>query len=107
MMTKDLIAVENDLDNPVFVWNNVTYPCVPGSDTQLLKVDRGLAIVKTLGLTVRNFNADGSFLFPNNTIPQSQDDITYQGEDFRIEEVSGNVLRCSFNMLCVSNTRNA
>ena len=105
MMTQDLKDAECDLDNPTFEWDGNSYPCIPGTDTQVFKVNRGYEVVKTLAMTVRNFNPDGTFVFTNNNIPESQDDITYQGEPFRIEEVSGNVIRAAFNLLCVSTTR--
>lgn len=104
-ITNDLIAAEQDWSSPTFTFNNSTYPCMPSLDTLVLKLNRGLSLVKSLTLTVRLFNCDGSFVFPLNVLPQSQfDTVTYEGEDYRIEEVTSNISRAFVEMLCISDT---
>lgn len=106
MITNDLIAAEQDWSSPAFQWNNATYPCMPSIDTLVLKLQKGLSLVKSLTLTVRLYNADGSFVFPSNTLPESIiDTVTYEGEDYTIQEVTNNISRAFIEMLCVSATR--
>lgn len=104
-MINDLIKVENSLGNPYILINNVSYPCVPSPDTYQWKLGNGgYDTINTLQLTIRMYNADGSYVFPSNVIPSPQSLLTYNGNVYRVNSVIQNVLRVAFEIHAVNST---
>ena len=83
-----MTAIEADLGNPSFVWQGNVYTCI-ASLTQIIRDlgDGGFRVNQLLTITVPRFDTAGNTIFPNDVIPQSQQTITFNGLQFRIENV--------------------
>lgn len=100
MMINDLLFAESDLGNPSFEWSGSNYPCIPSSpNTQWILGEGGYEETSNLSMTVRIFNKDGSFVFPNNVLPPKKDMITVYGQEFRIEQANPNVIGACFEIV--------
>ena len=87
-MVKDLIAIEGELGNPSFVWSGNTYTCIANlSQFNRELGEGGFRVQQLLTITVPRFDVTGTPTFPNDILPESQQKITFNGAQFRIENV--------------------
>lgn len=85
---KDLYEIQKESGYPTFSWNAATYPCVASvAELKRENVSGGFIMQKLLTLTVQKYDLTNTPIFPNNVIPQSQQHLTYLGDDYRIELV--------------------
>jgi hypothetical protein len=99
-MVNDLIYAEKDLGCPSFTWNSQTYPGIWAAPiSQLVLGEGGYESVLTISLTVRIFNADGSFVFANNAIPRINDNITVGGVLYAVGQVNQNIVGACFEIV--------
>ncbi len=85
-ITSGLIFEENDLTNPVFTLGSTDYACIPSVNEMARDLDvGGFVIDKMLTAVVRLLDESGNTLYDH--IPQSQEVLTYNGEQFRIINV--------------------
>lgn len=79
-----------DLGSPTFVWatDGATYPCIASVSqfTRNLEVG-GFSTDKLLTMTVPRYDSTGNPTFPSDVIPQPQQKVTFNGDQFRIESV--------------------
>lgn len=77
-MLADLLTIESDFDDPIFIWKGEEYKCVPSSVQKVKVLDAGGFMVNTdLILTVRLDQFSEVF-------PEPQQTITYLDKGFRI-----------------------
>jgi len=85
-----LSFIEDALGNHTFTWlvDNNDYPCIASvSQFQRTLDTGGFRVEKLLTMTVRQYDLDGNYIFPNNVIPQSEQKLTYNGSQYRILSV--------------------
>jgi hypothetical protein len=84
-ITNGIIANEAALGNPSFVWNGASYPCVPSVSEFKRELDAGGFVNdKLLTMTIQLQDQWNNYIFPNNIAPDTQQHLTYQGDDYRI-----------------------
>ena len=84
-MVRDLTEIESDLGSPVFFWGSTEYPCVPSVNEAARTLEEGgFSTDKVLSMTVRLLDVDGNSVFTDNILPQAQETVTYNTENFRI-----------------------
>lgn len=101
MMVRDLVYAEKDLECPTFTWNGEDYPCIGSAPVQRLTAleDGGYGMVNTVSMTVRIFNLDGSYVFPDNVIPALKNNFKFLNIQFRIDAVNLNSIGASFEIV--------
>lgn len=83
-----MAVIESELGNPSFTWGGNAYTCIANlSQFNRDLGDGGFRTQKLLTITVPRYDTAGSYIFPNDVLPQSQQSITFNNEQFRIESV--------------------
>ncbi len=87
-----MASVEDYYNNQTFTWEGNDYPCV-GSVSEVTKVleDGGYSVDRFGSFKVRLQDTDGNDIF-DPSIPEPQDTLTFQGEEFRILSVKSHPL---------------
>ena len=105
-MVTDLLEMESDLGSPTFFWGATEYPCSPSISEVTRDLDTGgFTIDKVLSMTVRLQDADGNSVFDNDLLPQAQQLITYNTEQFRIVTVKVHPTKSSIRIMAFGVTR--
>lgn len=97
---------QSDLGNPQFIWNGISYPCIPSVNQFERELETGGFIVdKLLTMTVPLTDGNGNQTFPNNTAPDTQQLIQYLGEPYRIKSTKYHPTLAYIRLVAVCTTR--
>lgn len=95
---------ENDLENPVFTWQGNDYACVPSVNEFKRTLDTGgFVIDKLLTMVVRLLDENGNAIF--DTLPTAQQIITYNNQQFRIENTKTHPTGAYLRIMAMGVTR--
>ena len=87
-MIEDMGSINADLGAPSFTWNGGTYNCIANvAQFNRDLGDGGFRTQQLLTITVPRYDIEGNTIFPGDVIPQSQQKITFNGIQFRIENI--------------------
>jgi hypothetical protein len=99
IINKSLIKINEQLGEPVFIWQSEEYPCIPSSTGKALTLeDGGFAVEADLVLTVR------TELFETN-YPSAQQKVTYKDIVYRIITVRKDVSDTFLRLFCENPSR--
>jgi hypothetical protein len=102
-ITKDILSIEADLENPTFAWDGETYLCVPSSTEAVNTLDKGgFSVDRILNLTVRKLNDDGSPVFADGIYPKSKEKVTFNDVTYRILTVKHDPTGAILHLMCYS-----
>lgn len=100
IMEKDLLTIQKDLENPVFIYDSREYPCSIGSPQDALVLeDGGFSDQPAIVIVVRKIDFDGE------APPSSQEKITYNNTTYRVASVVNNPNQAFVKLVCVSKDR--
>lgn len=96
----DLESIATDLENPVMTWNSEEYEVVPSSTGKQLNLEEG-GFGSDLDLVI-NVRKE---LFTDEVYPASQQTITYNSIEYRIESVRYDVTGAFLRIFCINKNR--
>lgn len=97
IMQNDMLAIQADLENPVFIYDSMEFPCHVGGPEQSFDLDTGgFTEQMDLVLVVRfdDFEGGGD--------PDEIQKITFRNKIYRVENVVRNPNEAFFKMQCYS-----
>ena len=87
---KSIRHINKEVGYPTFTWlvDNNQYTCIASiAEFKRDLVEGGFKVEKLLTMTDPLYDKNGNYTFPNNVLPTSQQLLSYQGLNYRIESV--------------------
>ncbi len=99
-----LVQTVERLGTPVFTWKSADYSCVPSvNDFNRQLETGGFSTGRMLTMTVPLLDDNGGDIFA--TLPQPQDLVTYNDEQYRIETTKKHPTGVYMRIVAMSTTR--
>lgn len=107
----DLVAIEEDLGEPTFTWNNNSYNLIPSITDFRRDLDTGgFQLARLMTATIRAYYVDEFDIIQplfGNGLPQPQNIITYNldGSRYRIESLKIDPTNSYFRLIAHSTSK--